>query len=366
MNMNDWIRAALGVLLLTGSLGFAEDHTRANAPAGNGEKPRYDAPAAKKISEVETVTAWDPNMEAIPGNTKEGLRLTLAFFRTQINKIKADPELTDKEKADQTALIEEMMRAALVSFRSVTDGNRLSLGAMICPGGELSLINLIPKKFRKVKPSAAVSICAIIMFKSDPATGATKIIPTFGFGGMTSVQLSAAETNGQGKPARNGLERQTTVGFIFPLTGDAPKTRVGDIQGYYMGAGAEAAVDTNNTLNANEKSKGWGGYVKVDGLVKPEVAIALRVVSKNDMTGWSPKGEAFYLHIPYAMDGTEYRQMPFLSRLWQNDGNVLTRLFRERTAPSKHSRRERLKAQSNSEILQLIEDAQEELKKSND
>ncbi len=346
------------VAALSSRYGFAEpanDHAVADA-TDTAKGTGHAATETKAELSVTPVTEWDPDMELIPFNAKEGLRLMLAYTRTQVNEIKKDPSIKEEEKEKIIEQLEKFQRSLMVTFRSVNEYTSLTAGMFICPMGvEIPLQFLLPKKAQGAKLSIAGAPCLLLAMTKNYGADRTNGL-VLGIGGWGGAQIANNDKNPTtGNPVGGQVEIQHSAGFILPLNGRAPVLKLGDIQGYYAGGGLEFAVDSSKTTENNGGSASVGAYAKIEGLHKPDVAILMGVVGRNDqLAPFHLKGEAFYFGVPYASDGSRTRSptYPFTNIPVTDAGKS-----------SSHRPEERLKSLSSKEILELIKESKTELKK---
>lgn len=321
----------------------------ATAEAGAVDQAGKAGEEKAKLS-VTPVAEWDPDMEIIPFNSKEGLRVALAHIRTQIEEVRKDPSIKEEDKAKQIELLEKVMKGIIATFRSVNEYNAITTGIFICPyGAEVPLNFLLPKRLQGAKVSVAAAPCILLTMTKNYGANRTNGL-VFGIGGWAGGQIARNNQPGAGQ-----IEIQSSGGFFLPLNGKAPVLKLGDIQGYYAGGGLEVAVDSTKTTENNGGSGGLGGYVKVEGLNKPDVAIVMAVYGRNDQqVPFQLKGEGFYFGVPYATDGSRTRppNYPFTATPITEAGKT-----------SQHRPEERIKKYSSQEILDLIKGSKEELNK---
>jgi hypothetical protein len=343
----------LVALSLVSSSVLAGEHAQPTAAAKDaGSKER--ATADKKASlQVSPVKEWDPDMELVPFDAKEGLRLMIAYTRTQIQALERNPDLSDEEKAKERELLEKFMKSLLVTFRSVNEHTSVSTGVFICLGAEVPLTFLLPEKAKFVKPSVAGSGCGLLAFTKNYGANSFNGF-VFGIGAMAGVQVANNDKTPEGAPLTGQIEMQTSFGMILPLNGRAPVLKVGDIQGYYVGGGVEFATESNNKLLNNKGTGSFGAYAKIDGLHKPDVAILMGTLGKNDqLAPFHLKGEGFYFTVPWATDGSSFRTPTV----------PLTDIsLNEQGAKSQHAPKERIRKYTSAEVLELIKASKAELK----
>lgn len=364
--MRSGIRVGFCALIFMGALVakgvFADEPVIADAdhavkaPEGGSGHAAAD-PKAKL--EVTPVAEWDKDMELIPFNSKDGLRLLLAYTRTQIDVIRKDPEMRAEEKLKQIDLLEKVMKATVATFRSVNDYTSMSNGMFICPiGGELPLNFAMPKRFQSAKISVAGAPCILLALTRNYGSNRTNGF-VVGIGGWVGAQISNNDKNEAGGYSSGQVEIQHSGGFIMPLNGRAPVMKMGDIQGYYLGGGVELAVDSSKTTEKNGGSGGIGAYAKIEGLHAPDVAIIMGVYGRNDQLAPHIKGEGFYFSVPWATDNSTIRtpsipltNISAFSKVRANGGDG-----------SQHNPEERIKKYSGDDILKIIKESKAELAK---
>jgi hypothetical protein len=373
--MRSWFVRGFLILLNVALLATAVE-----PPARNATKPAADTPKApnhavkpaaqpgvlpvkvghdvadpKAKLQVTPVSEWDPDMELVPFNAKEGLRLMLAYTRTQIDAVEKDTRLSADEKAKQKELLEKFMKSLLVTFQSVNEYSSVATGIFICPLGiEVPLTMLLPEKWKGVKPSIAGAGCGLLAMTKHYGTNGTDGF-VLGIGAWTGVQVTTNDKAPDGTAIGGMVELQHSFGVILPMNGRAPILKLGDIQGYYAGGAIETSVQPENALVKTNWNGSLGVYGKIEGLRKPEVAIIMGVVGRNNQLAPAHlKGEAFYFTVPWATDNSTLRTptLPFTEIALSEDSRK-----------SPHAAKERLRKFSSEELLELIKQSKPELEK---
>lgn len=260
--------------------------------------------------------------KVIPFRIEQAFKIVLASYKQQIEEIQSDPRLTPEQKKEMTdrtlahagemlVLYDSVVRIAPVVFAATFHFFGIEL--------PVPLSRRIPWLGNIGMVTGQGSVGLTFAGTEHQGSGgksfsigvSTLAGPTFTFGRPAVA--------GDKRPGASGVKMFMGVSLILPLRQGVPSTRMGDLQGWYMGLAGEGSIDLGSLAMA-PKTVQIGGYVpaSLDALLvfgfaatgAQDRPIAAQIEALNFTTLWGSDGSDPRSPIPYTANWSSSKHAP--------------------------------------------------------
>jgi hypothetical protein len=301
--------------------------------------------AMQAVDENPSFKPLDPNMKIGPLVTNDAVRYAAAVFSSAEREIENDKTLTEEARANQLVAIQKLRKEILLGGAAVARYAPLVLAMNVCYGAEVGSTKLTI--FKKIVPGLQGAGCLTFAASLDSGSLRPKV-PTVGVSVLAGLQFAGVEYDEHGKPIRTLVQQQSPITYIVPFNHEVPITRIGDLQGFYVGGQVDWAIGGNSNVLKNVKSGSFSPYVLVDGLHLPRALMFTRVKTNTEQQEpFQFQGEVLY-YGGWALDGSSFLVPDYLIPNWLMSGP-------RRFTKSPHAVENRLKEFDQPELRKVME-----------